>query len=60
MRTLPVDPRDLFRGDYVRLGYEAASVPKNRVNADEFEEMQKPERSVYLTYRTDSRNVMIP
>jgi uncharacterized membrane-anchored protein len=60
MRTLPVDPRDLFRGDYVRLGYEAASVPKSRVNADEFEEMRKPERTVYLAYRTDSRNVMIP
>lgn len=24
---IPVDPRDLFRGEYVRLGYEAGSIP---------------------------------
>jgi uncharacterized membrane-anchored protein len=24
---IPVDPRDLFRGEYVRLGYEAGTVP---------------------------------
>lgn len=27
LRVEPVDPRDLLRGDYVRLGYEAARVP---------------------------------
>jgi len=26
LRTAPVDPRDLFRGDYVRLRYEASTV----------------------------------
>ncbi len=25
--VVPVDPRDLFRGEYVRLGYEAARLP---------------------------------
>ena len=25
--VIPVDPRDLFRGDYVRLGYEISNVP---------------------------------
>ena len=25
---VPVDPRDLFRGEYVRLGYEISTVPK--------------------------------
>ena len=24
---VPVDPRDLFRGEYVRLGYDIGSVP---------------------------------
>ena len=28
MRTAPVDPRDLFRGDYVRLGYEASVIAR--------------------------------
>jgi len=60
MRTLPVDPRDLLRGDYVRLGYEVANIPAERVRAEEFKEMQKPERRVYLAYSTDFRNVMVP
>jgi uncharacterized membrane-anchored protein len=30
LRTVPVDPRDLFRGDYVRLRYEASTVPRER------------------------------
>jgi uncharacterized membrane-anchored protein len=60
MRTLPVDPRDLFRGDYVRLGYEAASLTRDHVREEDYREMQKPERRVYLSYRTDTRDVMIP
>lgn len=31
LRVQPVDPRDLLRGDYVRLGYEAAEVPTTMV-----------------------------
>jgi uncharacterized membrane-anchored protein len=27
LRTAPVDPRDIFRGDYVRLNYEISSIP---------------------------------
>jgi len=27
LKVLPVDPRDLLRGDYVRLGYEISTVP---------------------------------
>jgi len=27
LRTAPIDPRDLFRGDYVRLNYEISSIP---------------------------------
>ena len=26
---IPVDPRDIFRGEYVRLGYEVGQVPLN-------------------------------
>jgi uncharacterized membrane-anchored protein len=31
LRVEPVDPRDLLRGDYVRLGYEISNVPTNRI-----------------------------
>ena len=27
LRTAPIDPRDVFRGDYVRLDYEAGHIP---------------------------------
>ena len=27
LRTAPIDPRDVFRGDYVRLGYEISTIP---------------------------------
>jgi uncharacterized membrane-anchored protein len=27
LRTAPVDPRDLFRGDYVTLGYDISTIP---------------------------------
>lgn len=30
LRTVPVDPRDIFRGDYVRLNYEISSVPSKK------------------------------
>jgi uncharacterized membrane-anchored protein len=31
LETAPVDPRDLLRGDYVRLGYTISSVPTNSI-----------------------------
>ena len=31
LKTQPVDPRDLFRGDYVRLGYSISVVPTNEI-----------------------------
>lgn len=30
LRTAPVDPRDLFRGDYVTLGYEISTIPAGK------------------------------
>lgn len=30
LRTAPVDPRDLFRGDYVTLGYEISNIPAGK------------------------------
>ncbi len=29
LRTAPIDPRDMFRGDYVRLNYEISRIPVN-------------------------------
>jgi uncharacterized membrane-anchored protein len=31
LKVEPVDPRDLLRGDYVRLGYEISSIPASKI-----------------------------
>jgi uncharacterized membrane-anchored protein len=31
LRTAPIDPRDMFRGDYVRLNYEISRIPINMI-----------------------------
>jgi uncharacterized membrane-anchored protein len=33
LRTAPIDPRNLFRGDYVRLNYEISRIPLNKLKA---------------------------
>ena len=32
---VPVDPRDLFRGEYVRLGYSVDTLPVNQLEGPE-------------------------
>lgn len=34
LKTLPVDPRDLFRGDYVTLNYEISTLDMEKVEAE--------------------------
>lgn len=34
LRTMPIDPQDHFRGDYVRLDYEVSHVPTNRLRGE--------------------------
>ncbi|SFB07160.1 MULTISPECIES: GDYXXLXY domain-containing protein [unclassified Bacillus (in: firmicutes)] len=41
LQTKPVDPSDVFRGDYVALGYEAEEITKNLVDADVIKELNK-------------------
>lgn len=41
LRTAPIDPRDLFRGDYVRLRYEASLVPFSKCSPDIADKVRK-------------------
>ncbi len=42
LRTAPIDPRDMFRGDYVRLNYEISRIPINLIkDADGTGEIKK-------------------
>lgn len=41
LRTAPVDPRDLFRGDFVRLNYELSSIPPGLQKISSHEDLRK-------------------
>lgn len=49
LKTVPVDPRDLFRGDYVILNYKIAQIPSNLYLPNN--------KTVYVTLDTDEDNV---
>ncbi len=49
LRTAPVDPRDMFRGDYVRLRYEISTVPFEKVSP-ELRELFKTSREETTVY----------
>lgn len=57
--TQPVDPRDIFRGDYVSLNFDISSVDKSLVD-DEINELAKGKsdvEDVYVLLELDSNNV---
>lgn len=41
LRTIPVDPRDLFYGDYVALRYEIEEVPKEKLTENLLKELEQ-------------------
>ncbi|KKI90030.1 hypothetical protein WQ54_23185 [Bacillus sp. SA1-12] len=41
LRTKPIDPTDLFRGDYVNLSYEAEEVPRELIEKEVLDEYNK-------------------
>jgi len=49
LKIIPIDPRDLLRGDYVILNYEISSLPRN----NEY----KADQVVYAVLKTDDKNV---
>ena len=57
LRTLPVDPRDLLRGDYMILRYEISTPPANWLQKRE-ESFAYP-NDVYVVLRTDSEGFSV-
>ncbi len=54
LRTAPVDPRDHFRGDYVRLDYEISHVPTNLITGAFLQgigDTGRKERPAYVALR---------
>lgn len=54
LRTAPVDPKDPMRGDYVRLSYEIATVPK-RLCRDGIVSWFDPKEAIYNSKARDRR-----
>jgi uncharacterized membrane-anchored protein len=59
LRTVPVDPRDFFRGDYVRLRYEISDIDK-----EYFRDISLPEtkkeikgKQVYVVLKVDTNDL---
>jgi uncharacterized membrane-anchored protein len=51
LRTAPIDPRDMFRGDYVRLNYEISRIPVNRLkDVDSVGELKKGDK-IYVSLK---------
>jgi len=54
LRTAPVDPRDLFRGDYVQLSYEITILELDRLGVNE---RFKPNQTIYVKLDKDEEGV---
>ena len=55
LRTAPIDPRDLFRGDYVRLNYEISNISAHKLPRDD-DGVTKGEK-VYVTLKENSNGL---
>ena len=50
VKTIPVDPRSLFRGNYARLAYEFSTLPKDALDVGALRENEP----VYVSLQADS------
>ena len=62
LRSAPVDPRDVMRGDYVRVTYDMSNVPRalcrgRLASTNESFEALQPDTRVYATLRTDEDGI---
>ena len=56
LRTAPIDPRDLFRGDYVRLNYEISSISARNLHRGESTRLPKGQK-VYVSLKESSNGL---
>jgi len=56
LRTAPIDPRDLFRGDYVRLNYEISNISAHRLPQDDFTRLSKGQK-VYVSLKESTNGL---
>ncbi len=60
IQTAPIDPRDLFRGDFVRLEYDLSVLPASLLDVYLADQELKKGQVVYVTLQKDSRGLVMP
>jgi len=58
VQTAPIDPRDLFRGDFVRLDYDLSSLPARLLEQHLHDQELKKGQVLYVTLQKDSRGLV--
>lgn len=53
LKTTPVDPRDFFKGDFARLGYDISTIPKELISPLAL----KPKDQAFVTLSQDADGV---
>lgn len=60
VKTVPVDPRSLFRGNYARLGYEFSRFPIESLNAEFSSQEIRAGEHVYVLLTEDADGIHRP
>lgn len=60
LRTAPLDPRDLFRGDYVRLNYEISRIAVNMIKGANGDTEIKKGAKIYLNLKEGPNGLYEP
>jgi uncharacterized membrane-anchored protein len=60
LRTAPLDPRDLFRGDYVRLNYEISRIPANMLKEADRAAGIKKGAKIYVNLKEGPNGLYAP
>lgn len=59
LRTAPVDPRDLFRGDYVRLDYEISPIKGSHIRGTVNKHLTKKGYKVYAVLKSGQDDLYV-
>ena len=57
LQTAPIDPRDIFRGDYVRLNYLFSQISAQQLDDNILDNGLRKGQKVYLSLTTDSNGI---
>ena len=60
LRTTPIDPRDYFRGDYVRLNYEISSIKSDKLRdglKNLKQDYKEKDKKVYAVLEVNDENI---